>query len=76
MQGQGENRIMKAELEVYEAQKEFKLYVKFIKERVGTDRADESLESFAIWFQGEWPRFFKATGTPCFTQKMRQEAKP
>lgn len=58
---------MQAELDVYEAQKEFKLYVKFIKENVGSDRAQEDLESFAIWFQGEWPRFFKAKGQPCFT---------
>jgi len=74
---------MKAELDVFEAQKEFKIYVKYIKENVGIDRADESLESFAIWFQGEWPRFFRATGQPCFTankklgveQKIKEETK-
>ena len=73
-EGNGEN--MKAELDVFEAQKEFKLYVKYLKEALGPDRATEDLESFAIWFQNEWPRFFKATGTPCFTaNRMVKEAK-
>jgi hypothetical protein len=69
---------MKAELDVYEAQKQFKLYVKYIKENVGADRANESLESFAIWFQGEWPRFFKAAGNPCISAKLaaKESVKP